>query len=328
MPFSSLVGNERIKKLLCRAVAEGRTTQGLIMAGPRGVGKYRFALALAQAVNCLRPVEGDACGKCLSCIKMAAGELTDVQTIKRDEKRQAIVVKQMREMSSEVQFRPYEARRRVYIIDEAERLNDTAATSILKTLEEPPDTSLIILITSKPYALLETIRSRCQMLSFGPLTSSELESYLKANFKRPVEEIRLLARLARGSIGHALEIDLGEYRKKRGSMMEIIEALAISRDAIKLMDAAEHLGRKLERPEFENHIDVLMVLLTDLFHLKLGEPIDSLTNADMGSRLERAAEAATLDQIMDWIGRIEVVLQGMNRNVNRQLAMEAALIAV
>ena len=324
MPFSSLVGNERIKKLLRRAVAEARVGQGLIFAGQRGVGKHQFALALAQAVNCERPKNGDACGECLSCRKISSGEHPDVHTISPDG--QFIKIGQMRDMSQEAQYRPFEGRRRVYIIDNAERLREEAANSILKTLEEPPESSLILLVTSKPYALLETIRSRCQMLSFAPLTSKELEAYLKANFKRPIEETRMLARLARGSIGRTLEIDLGVYREKRATMLDLIEALAITRDTVKLLGAAEHLGRKLEKDEFENHLDVLMVLLEDVFHLKLGEAADSLTNSDAAPRLERIAEAVTLEQITELVGRVEQVLQSLARNINRQLAMESVLI--
>ena len=202
-----------------------------------------------------------------------------------------------------------------------------AANSILKTLEEPPSTTLFVLVTSKPYALLETIRSRCQMLTFAPLATGELESHLAANYKRPKDETRLLARLARGSIGRALEIDLGEFREKRGRMLEMIEALAVARDTVRLMSFAEELGRKLERDEFENHLDALLVLLSDLFRLKLGQPHESLTNSDIQSRLSRIAEVTTLEQITDWVDRIEQILQGMSRNINRQLAMEAFLVA-
>src|ERR1044072_3576073 len=105
MPFSSLVGNERIKKLLKRAVAEGSISQGLMRAGPRGVGKRRSALALAQAVNCLRPGDGDACGECAACIKIAASEHVDVETFSPDG--QFIKISQMREMSEKAQSRPY-----------------------------------------------------------------------------------------------------------------------------------------------------------------------------------------------------------------------------
>jgi DNA polymerase III, delta'' subunit len=326
MPFSSLVGNERLKRLLQRAVAEDHIRQGLIFAGPRGVGKQQFALSLAQALNCRRPLNGDACGACDQCIKIAAHEHIDVETIAPDG--QFIKISQMREMAEKGNYRPYDGRRRVYILDDAERLNLNAANSILKVLEEPPETTLLVLVTAKPYALLQTIRSRCQMLSFAPLKAVELEAFLNENYKRPAQENRLLARLARGSIGRALEIDLGIYREQRAMMVELIETVIISRDTMKLMQAAEHLAKKLEREEFERHLDALLVLLADVFHLKLGETAESLTNADIAPRLERIAEMATLEQIADWVERIESVMQGMARNLNRQLAMEEMLLAL
>ncbi len=326
MKFSSLVGNARIKDLLRRAVDEGRIGQGLIFAGARGIGKYQFALALAQAVNCEQPIKGDACGGCLNCRKFAARDFTDVKTIVPDG--QFIKIDQTREMASEAQFRPYEGRRRVFILDEAERLKEQAANSILKTLEEPPETSLIILLTAKPYALLETIRSRCQMLNFAPLTDAELEAYLKANYKRPPAETRLLAKLARGSIGRALEIDLGEYAEQRNRVLEIIEARLVTRDFVRLLGAAEFMARKLEKEAFIAQLDFMLVLLEDIFHLKVGKAMASLTNADISERLQRISEIATLEQIMSLAEQMEGVLQNLPRNVNRHLAMEAALTSV
>ncbi|HSO73957.1 MAG TPA: DNA polymerase III subunit delta', partial [Blastocatellia bacterium] len=280
MPFSSLVGNERIKQSLRRAVVEDRIRQSLIMAGPDGVGKRQFALALAQAVNCEKPVDGDACGECPSCRKIERNEHPDVKTILReikdpDSKKEAtsqfIKIGQMRQMSTEAQFRPYVGRRRVFLIDEAEWLREDSQSAILKTLEEPPETTLLILITSKPYALLETIRSRCLMVSFAPLTVSEIESYLKLTGKHSVDESAMIARLARGSIGRALGIELETYREKRGRVLEMIESLTIAKDSLRLMASAEFLGRKLEREQFQDHLDVLNGVLYDVFHLKVGE---------------------------------------------------------
>lgn len=335
MPFSSLVGNDRIKRSLRRAVVEDRIRQSVIMAGPDGVGKHQFALALAQAVNCEKPVDGDACGSCLACRKIERNEHPDVKTILReikdpDSKKEAtsqfIKIGQMRQMSSEAQFRPYIGRRRVFIIDEAEWLREDAQSAILKTLEEPPETSLPILITSKPYALMETIRSRCLMLSFAPLTVAEIESHLKLASKQTVEEIAMIARLARGSLGRAFEIELEKYREKRGTVLEMLESMALAKDSARLMAAAEFLGRKLEREQFQDHLDVLNAVLFDVFHLKVGEPADSLVNADVAQRLQRIADAVRPEQIIEWAEKIQEILLSLARNVSRQLAMESMLI--
>ena len=335
MPFAQLVGNERIKKALQRAVIEDRVAQSLLMAGAPGVGKYQFAVALAQALNCASSIEGDACGVCVSCLRIERNEHADVRTIlrevkdpnlKKEQKSQFIRIDQMRLMSEQAQFRPYEGRRRVFIIDEAEWLRLEAANSILKTLEEPPATSLVILITSKPYSLLETIRSRCQMLNFAPVSASEIEEHLLTTKKMQAVETKLRSRLSQGSIGRALEINLDGYREVRERMLAIVETLCSNQELAKLLSASEHLGRKLEKEEFEIHLDTLMVLLSDLFRLKLNASAESLTNADIVERLKLLAEKMNRDQISILVDRIEETLFGQIRNINKQLAIDSMLM--
>ncbi|HMG33600.1 MAG TPA: DNA polymerase III subunit delta' [Blastocatellia bacterium] len=324
MPFANLIGNERIKKLLKRAIAEGRISQGLLFAGPRGIGKHKFALALAQALNCYRPVEGDSCGVCNSCRKILAQEHPDVETIVSDG--QFIRIAQTRALSEKAQYRPFEGRRRVYILDDADRLRLEAANSILKTLEEPPDSTVLILVTSRPYALLDTIRSRCQMLNFGALSNEELESELVKNGERGRDEAALLARLAQGSIGRALEIDLESYKQTRKVIVEVLELFATGRDTVRLLNAAEYLGRKLEREDFEAHLDALMVLLEDVLYIKELGQADTLTNADLSERLTRISENLSFEQISLLADSVEKIREGLLRNVNRQLVMESMLV--
>jgi DNA polymerase III subunit delta' len=310
--------------MLRRAVREGRIAQGMILAGPDGVGKRRFALALAQALNCEQPLDGDACGQCLQCRKIEAGEHPDVTVVSPDG--QFIKTAQMREMSRETSFRPYEGRRQVKVIDDADRLHPQAANSILKTLEEPPETSVIVLVTSKPYALLETIRSRCQMVSFAPLTYEELESHLRG-MKRNTEESRLLARIAEGSIGRALSLDVDEFLEARRVMLGLLDVIVVGRDPTRLINAADYLGKKLDRDTFIRHIDVLLMLFEDLFRLKLGEGTPALINADVGDRLERLASRIGVQRVMAWASQLEEIKQRLPRNINRQLAMEAMLLS-
>ena len=335
MPFSNLIGNDRIKTLLRRSLAEGRVGQSLLLAGPRGVGKHCFAIAVAQALNCAQVVDGEPCGECIACRKISRGEHADVRTIlresqdplvRKDPKSQFIKIEQTRALAEQAQFRPYEGRRRVFIIDEAEWLRNEAANSLLKTLEEPPDSSLLILITAKPFSLIDTIRSRCLLLSFAPLNTEEIDRYLQNVRGVSSSEARLRARLAGGSIGRAIDLDLSSHREMRNVLLELLETLAFSRDSISLMRVAEHLGRKLDRYEFENYLDAFTVLLSDLFRLKLHQDNRLLINEDIVQTLERIADRLEIDQITEWTDRIEQVFLGLPRNVNRQLAMEGVLI--
>ena len=305
------------------------------MAGPRGVGKHSFAIALAQALNCEQVTEGEPCGDCGPCRKISRGEHADVRTIlresqdpaiKKDSRSQFIKIEQTRELAEQAQFRPYEGRRRVFILDDAEWLRHEAANSMLKILEEPPDTSLLILITPKPFSLLDTIRSRCLLLSFAPLNAADIERHLRTIKTIASEEARLRAQLAGGSIGRAIALNIAEYREMRNVLLEIIETAAVSRDSIRLLNASEYLGKKLDKDEFERHLNALMVLLRDLFHLKLSRSNEYLINEDVVERLERITEALTVEEITAWTDGIEEVFRGLVRNVNRQLSMESLFL--
>lgn len=174
MSFAKLIGNERNKQILQRLLSGGRISATMIFAGPDGVGKRQFALTLAKAANCQKALTDssgnfyptDSCDECAVCRRIDEGAYGDVTTIQPDG--QFIKIAQTRALAEEVYYRPREGRQRFFIIDEADRLRDEAANSMLKTLEEPPPTSTLILLTSRPNSLLQTIRSRSQRINFAP----------------------------------------------------------------------------------------------------------------------------------------------------------------
>src|SRR5512136_2063012 len=145
MGFNEVLGNERIKKILRLALERDRVPNSLIFSGPRGVGKRRLAVVLAQALNCRRE-KIDPCGLCLSCGNIAKGKLPDVWEVEPDG--QTIRLEQMQAVRQAAYVRPLAARRRVFIIPEADKMTGDAANSLLKILEEPPPFSHIILVTS------------------------------------------------------------------------------------------------------------------------------------------------------------------------------------
>ncbi len=204
MPFRDLVGHRRLLGLLSRSIAQSSLPPSLIFSGPDGVGKLRAAVATAQALNCLSPVteagirpsassgrpelvEGrdsgletrepsverrapsvDACGVCAACTRIARGAHPDVQTIRPGEFG-SIKIDQVRNAIDFAAYRPFEGRRRVFLIEDAESLMAQAQNALLKTLEEPRPSSVFILITSMADSLLPTVRSRCSKMRFGRL---------------------------------------------------------------------------------------------------------------------------------------------------------------
>jgi DNA polymerase-3 subunit delta' len=325
MALARLIGNARIREALRRASARDRLPHALLFAGPEGVGKRTTALELARAVTCVTPIDGDACEQCSSCLH-ASGEHPDIRLWAPEGA--FIKIAQMRDLAREANFRPFEGRRRLMVVDDAHRLREEAANAILKTLEEPPPTSLIVLVTDQPYAMLETIRSRCQTMRFAPLEPAEVEQYLAANFKRPTEETRLLARVAGGRIGRAIATDLSVYRERRKEMLGLVEVLGGDVDRLRLMKAAQYLGDvgRKDGAEFEARLELFQVLCRDLYGLALGESPEQVANADIALRLQQLAATLKPARVARWVEAIDRLRGQLRQNVNRQLALEAIFL--
>ena len=329
MSFAKLIGNERNKRILQRMLTNGRVSGTLIFAGPDGVGKRQFALTLAKATNCQKAPGNsfatDSCDDCAVCRRIDEGVYGDVTTIQPDG--QYIKIAQTRELAEEVYYRPREGRQRFFIIDEADRLRDEAANSLLKTLEEPPPTSTLILLTSRPNSLLQTIRSRSQRISFAPLPIAEMERFLTENYPRPAADTALLARVSEGRIGQATAFDLSVYRQERRTLIELLELMARGQDRFRLLKAAEYIGKK-ERDEFEKELDLLISILRDVFLLSGGSSHDQIINVDVADRLQQLAAKIGLQRVMSWSEKISEVRKNLRVNINRQVAMEAALLGL
>src|SRR5688572_17503139 len=178
MAFREIVGHRRLLTLLSQAIARQSLTPSLILSGPEGVGKRLTAVSIAQELNCLTPVNEGACGTCTVCSRIARGTHPDVMTIEPGDTG-SIKIEQVRAAIDRANYRPFEGRRRVTIIEEADALVPAAQNALLKTLEEPLPASVFVLVTSRPDTLLPTVRSRCAHLRFGRLQVVEVASVLE-----------------------------------------------------------------------------------------------------------------------------------------------------
>jgi DNA polymerase-3 subunit delta' len=342
--FSRLIGNDEVKDALRRLLLNGRVPGSLLFTGEEGIGKKLFALELAKALNCRNRQGVEACDECSSCKRISRSTFPPFGKDDDDKARmiwsehgdvamarahkQIIRVPVMRELEREANFRPFEGAARVFIVEDAEFMNEPASNALLKTLEEPPTTTHLILLTSNPTALLPTIRSRCQIICFAPIPSAEIETFLIEQQQLPATDARLLARTAEGSIGRALQTDIETYRDRRESMLNVLKTLTLTRDRIELLRSAEELAAAADRAEYEQTLDVLEALIRDTWALALGRPADSIINRDLLQELLEIANELKSAQAASWLSQIEELRAALEVNINRRIASDALLVSM
>lgn len=239
MSFSHIRDQEVPIRLLQNVLRHGRLPNGLLFWGPGGVGKRLTAIEMAKAINC-RESADDACDTCLSCRKVASGNHPDVKSVVPVKKSRIIDVETVNGVNELASLRPYESDWRVFILHDADRMGLPAQNHFLKTLEEPPGRSLFILLTEFPRMLLPTIRSRCQMVRFRPLSPATVVDLLRQQRDLPDDLAESVAALSQGQMSRALDLLDSE---KRAVVLTVVERLAQGHDPLLL---AEEFTKSLE----------------------------------------------------------------------------------
>jgi DNA polymerase-3 subunit delta' len=334
--FNQLIGNVVVKDAIRRYLVNGRVPNSLLFAGPEGVGKKHFALELAKAIVCREPANHEACGSCAACLR--AEVFTFPSTDEKDDHEKVIfsehadvgqvipygrniLVKAIRDLEKEANFRPFEAPARVFIIDEAHRMNDSASNALLKTLEEPPATSHIFLITSKPNALLPTIRSRVQTLRFGPVAADEIAHLLLTTHEYSQADAHLIASSTNGSVAAALSVDAAEFRLRRDQAVEILRTAIVNRDVAEVLKQSEKIGAIKSTPEFEGVLDMLETVIHQVWAATLSNDRPAADKEIAG-----LAEKADTRSLSDWLVRIEEIRGELGVNINKKIASDSLFV--
>lgn len=334
--FERLIGNDSAKGTLKRLIGAGRVSNALLFAGPAGVGKREFAIEIARAFLCAVPVGGEGCGGCVACRRSGAIELPKPDN-KDDFKKvvfsehpdvgivaaynRNILVDAIRDLEREANYRPYEGRARFFIIDDAEKMNDAASNALLKTLEEPPPATYIILIASRPDSLLQTIRSRCQFVRFAPVPREAVRDHLVASGRALAEDAQLIASVSNGSIGAALSLDVAKFREQRSAMLDVIERAAAMHDVAAALRASEQLSDPKRKDDFESSLDILAMLIRDIWLVRQGSR--DIRNIDLADQLADSARSLGTAPMAEWLEHIEQLRQSFAVNINRKIAADA-----
>jgi DNA polymerase-3 subunit delta' len=334
MPFRDVVGHTRLIDLLSRSVAGSTLPPSLLFAGPGGVGKHLTALAVAQALNCTRTGHGsgagaegsvDACGACAACTRIARGVHPDVLFVPPGDSG-AIKIDQVREIVDRAQYRPFEGRRRVVIIDEADTLVQAAQNALLKTLEEPTPSSVFILVTARPDMLLPTVLSRCPQLRFRPLSIADIAAALMSRGRNEAEA-RAVAAIADGSLGQALQTSASDLVESRELAREVLEKAAAQSDPARRVETAQRLITKpasgvTERDHLATHLRAMAVLLRDVALLATGADERALANADVRPALERLTNTYRGARGTQAFAAVDRALFALQRNAGVKLVAD------
>jgi DNA polymerase-3 subunit delta' len=361
--FREFLGNSPTVSRLRESVRSGHFPQAMILAGPKGAGKYTLSLMLAQAVNCLQPVESDGlpdfCGRCENCVRIAEARnidaLVDEAVAAREDMRDAdkretriliqthpevlvippdppqlmIKMGQVRQVIHNAYYRPPADARRAFSIFTCAAFMKEAANSLLKVLEEPPANTSIILLAENPQELLPTIRSRAVLHRLGALPADEIETLLASRRQElKPQDRKLVARLAEGAVGRALSLDLGAYLAGRQDALVILRGALRDPDYSALFHATETYRAGADGQEKTvTLLRAMGSLVEDLLLVTAGTP-QLVRNVDLVSELEKLGQGLTLDRIDGAARALVQVESGLRRNLLRSLSLDAMAVSL
>lgn len=326
MSFSSVIGQDRAVEILRRELRHGRISHAYLFSGMEGAGKKHTALAFAMAALCLRR-EDDACGGCPACRKVRAGTHPDLRIFcpmaKTRGATEKIYIEQVRTLREEISLRPMEGGKKVFIIDDADRMVAQAANALLKTLEEPPGDALVILVTAYPDLLPRTIRSRCRMVRFGPLSEEAVEEILRQTKSFTEEEAARMARYSQGRVDRVLGMGADEVVSRRDLFLEWMQGWDLD-EIGSIFQVSERFNGKAD--EAIAFVEFLLSWTRDLVSLNLRGEKGPLIHADRVPDLVEEGRKRELQELLDQGEVLEEALARLRMNINPRLAVETALI--
>lgn len=308
-------------RILRTFLAKGNIPQSLLFEGESGLGKRKAAEIFAWAVLCQSDAPGriEACGSCLACQKMGGQNHPDFTVLAPEGN--AIKIDQIRKMQEGLVFKPVDGCKKIVIVDPAEKMNAAAANALLKTLEEPPPYVMLILVSGRSGMLLPTLRSRCQKLSFHPLSFSQVVTVLVAEKGWPDSDAQFVAAMAQGRLRESMDLDLAAAREMESSY----HALVSSED---LFETAANFSGTAEA--FEPALLYLMTWLRDVLVIKscAGSPCpqDLLRYAWRQDEMTAWGTSFERSEINMLLADLQHIHAAQARNVNRQLSLETFLL--
>lgn len=323
--FQDIIGQEQIKEHLRNALSAGKVSHAYIINGEKSSGKEFIARVFAMALQC----EGEGekpCQICGSCKKALSGNHPDIIYVIH-EKPNTIGVDDIREqVNGTVAVKPYESARKVYIINEAEKMTTQAQNALLKTLEEPPEYVVIILLTSNGNALLPTILSRSVVLNMKPVPDAQVKDYLCRQLHVPDYQAEVCAAFARGNIGKAKTLasseDFEKIKAEALSLLKYIQDMDLNEIVAAVKKITEY------KLEINDYLDICAIWYRDALLFKATNDVNHLIFREELQALRRTAQRSSYEGIENIIKALDTAKRRLDSNVNFELVMELLMLTI
>ena len=323
--FSEIVGHEQIKEHMQAAIRDKKPFHAYLFQGEEGVGKEALARTFAAGLQCQSESADKPCKECVSCRQMESGNQPDVIWVTRE--KASLGVDEIREqLCNTMDIKPFSSPYKIYLVPEAEKMTEAAQNALLKTIEEPPEYGIVILMTSNISALLPTIQSRCLTMEFRPLSTAVVESYVKEHCQVPDYQARASAAFAQGNLGKAMRYakseDFIERKDHIISLLRHVEQMDLS----EMLAVIKDLGTR--KDEVRDYIDLMVLWYRDVLLFKATKDINQLLFQDEASDISREASHRSYEKIEEILQAFEKAKVRLRANVNFDITMELMLLTL
>ncbi|MDE6232851.1 MAG: DNA polymerase III subunit delta [Lachnospiraceae bacterium] len=323
--YKDILGNEQIKEHFKNAIKLHKVSHAYILNGDKGMGKKMLSNVFAMALQCERGTE-EPCMECRSCKQVISGNHPDIKYITH-EKPNVIAVDEVREqINNDIQIKPYSSRYKIYIVDEAEKMNLQAQNALLKTIEEPPEYGIIILLTSNSEMFLPTILSRCVMLNMKLMEKGQMRDYLMKKMGLPDYHADVIIAFSGGNLGKAIRLASSEdFNELKSSVTHLLEYIG-DMETYEVVMAVKQVEKY--KVDIADYIDLMMVWYRDVLMFKASRDMNELTFKDEYGYIKEQAEKISFNGIEEILKAMEKAKVRIRANVNFDLAIEMMYLTI
>ena len=323
--FSEIVGHEQIKEHMQAAIRDKKPFHAYLFQGEEGVGKEALARTFAAGLQCRSESADKPCKECVSCRQMESGNQPDVIWVTRE--KASLGVDEIREqLCNTMDIKPFSSPYKIYLVPEAEKMTEAAQNALLKTIEEPPEYGIVILMTSNISALLPTIQSRCLTMELRPLSTAVVESYVKEHCQVPDYQARASAAFAQGNLGKAMRYAKSEdFIERKDHIISLLRHME-QMDLSEMLAVIKDLGTR--KDEVRDYIDLMVLWYRDVLLFKATKDINQLLFQDEASYISREASHRSYEKIEEILQAFEKAKVRLRANVNFDITMELMLLTL